>query len=171
MNNHPYLIIKTNSYVGNFDRELMAYVFGYDANYDGYASAELDIFDNELGQEYHDKFYECFDSTAFGEYDSEYSCYKIDSHPTNKQYFCDSFFICLNKKMPKELSKIMFDRLNNFCDYYNKTNSADIKILDINYFQNKFVEIDEETLWYKFDIDITKRIIYNIYRGKNYVDR
>ena len=52
MNNKTFLIIKTNQYTGNFERELMAYVFGYDK--DGYADEELDIFRREVhNEEFH----------------------------------------------------------------------------------------------------------------------
>ena len=99
-----------------------------------------------MGIDNREMFLNYFDTMAFGEHDEEYSCYKIDSHPTNKEYKCDSIYICLDKKLPKELSKIASGRLKSFCDYYNKKYNKDIEIVDVNYYQNKFTKVDEETL-------------------------
>ena len=143
MNNKLFLIIKTNLYVGNFDRELMAYVFGFDN--DDYAEDELRLFNKEMGEN-KDIFDNYLDRFAFGEHDGEYSCYKTESHPTNQKYNCDSFYICLEKKFQKNVSEIVANRLNNYCNYYNKVHNEKLKILDVNYYQNKFTKIDDNDL-------------------------
>ena len=136
------MIIKTNQYTGNFERELMAYVFGYDGC-DGYARSELNIFDKEMGEEIKDIFYKYFDTFAFGKHDPEYTCYEIGSHPTNKGYNCDSIFIALNDEFPKDLCKIVAKRLKKFCEYYNNEHNKNLVILNADYFRNKFVKQKE----------------------------
>lgn len=141
MDNKLFLIIKTNSYTGNFDRELMAYVFGFDK--DGLTD-EIEIFENEMGEENKYLFYDYLNTFAFGEHDGEYSCYKNDAHPTSKENSFDSFYICLQKKLPKDLSNIMLQRLSSFCEYYNKKYSQNLEILNVNYYENRFTKIEEE---------------------------
>lgn len=126
-----FLIIKTDSYTGNFKRELLAYVFGLDD--DDYAPEEfIEMFQNDDPDDYADWFLSVFNTTYFGRWDSEYHCSQIISHPTNDQYYCDSLLIALNEKLPYELYSYMLKRLNMFCDYMKAQN---IKILDVGYYQ------------------------------------
>ena len=144
MKEQLFLIIKTNKYTGNFERELMAYVFGYDN--DGYANKELDIFEQEMGEDVKDKFYDCLDLYAFGNHDSEYSCYEIGSHPSNKTYNCDSIFVALNKEFPEDLCDVVVTRLNKFCDHYKNEYDDKLEILNLDYFSNKLVKEEEVSL-------------------------
>ena len=141
--NKLFLIIKTNEYVGNFERELMGYVFGFDK--DGYSDDEINIFEKEMDGDI-DFFDNYLDTFAFGEHDGEYSCYTIGSHPSNAKYNCDSFYICLKQKFPDAIANVALKRLVNFCEYIKKKYNTDVKILDIDYYQNKFVKLDEENL-------------------------
>ena len=143
MKNKLFFIIKTNSYVGNFERELMAYVFGYD-NCDEYADHELAIFNEEAGDNLRDEFLNYLDVYTYGRSYSEYSCFKTGSHPTNEKYNHDSIYIGLNKKFPNDLCKTMLKRLKSFCEYHNNEKHDNLKILDVGYFQQKYVK--ESTL-------------------------
>ena len=144
MKEQLYMIIKTNSYTGNFERELMAYVFGYDN--DGYADRELNIFDREMGEDVADRFCEYLDMFAYGRRDPEYSCYDIGSHPTNKEYNCDSIFIALQKEFPNDLYSLALNRLSGFCDYYQNEYKHKIEILGVDYYSNKLIKEEEVTL-------------------------
>lgn len=144
MNNKKYLVIKTDRYTGNFDRALMAFVFGVDLNNDGYANIELKLFELEMGDITRDKFYNYFDFVP-GEYGEEV-CAFADSHPTNKKYYCDSIFVVLKDKLPESLFEVVQRRLNKFCKLYEKKEHENLKILDVNYYQNNFTKVDEETL-------------------------
>lgn len=145
MEKQLFIVLKTNQYVGNFERELMAYVFGYD-NCDRYAKEELELFKKEVGDEIRDEFNNVLDLYAFGRCDPEYSCYNIGSHPNNKKSFCDSIYIALNNKLPKELCKVLLNRLNNFCEYYNEKNNTDLKVVNVGYFHKEFVKEDTLSL-------------------------
>ena len=145
MKQQPFMIIKTNSYTGNFERELMAYVFGYD-NCEFYAQRELDIFNREMGEDLADRFLDYLDMFAYGRSDSEYSCYDIGSHPTNEEYNCDSIFVALKKLFPKEFYDLVINRLNSFCNYYQTEYNDDLKILDVGYYNNKFVKEEESSI-------------------------
>ena len=97
MDKQLYLVIQTNKYTGNFERELLAYVFGFDD--DGYADEEfLDLFREQDTNDYEIQFAECFSVTHFGRHDSEYHCSKIISHPSNETYNCDSIVIAMNEE-------------------------------------------------------------------------
>lgn len=130
-----FLIIKTDSYTGNFERELLAYVFGLDD--DEYGPRDLiDMFKQDDPDDYKDWFLSVFDTGYFGRWDSEYHCSEIMSHPTNEEYDCNSVLIALNEKLPDELYAYMLKRLDMFCDYM-KTEEwpKDIKILDVGYYR------------------------------------
>ena len=144
MDNKKYLIIKTNRYTGNFDRELMAFVFGVDLNNDGYADKWLKLFDLEMGDVTRNKFYQYFDFVN-GEYGEEV-CAFADSHPTNKNYDCDSIFVVLKEKLPEPLFDVTERRLQRFCKIYEKKEHESLEILGLEYFQNKFNKVDEETM-------------------------
>ena len=133
MENELILLIETNQYTGNFDRELMAYVFGYDK--DGYANDEMEIFEREMGENNKHMFYDYLDTTAFGDFDENYSCYEI--------YELNNLYICLKKQLPKNIEEIMNKRLLSFCDYYNNKNKEMLNIIDVKYFQNKLIEVND----------------------------
>lgn len=143
-NNKLYLIIKTDKYTGNFDRELMAFVFGVDLNNDGYADRYLKLFELEMGDITRDKFYNYFDFVP-GEYGEEV-CAFADSHPTNKKYDCDSIFVVLKEKLPQPLYDVVQYRLGRYCKLYEKVEHENLKILDMNYYQSKLTKTYEETL-------------------------
>lgn len=150
MQDDIFLIIKTNSYVGNFERELMAFVFGLDDEEDesDYVnelnSFYKDLAESPLNDDYNGEespMFKYIDSTYFGRRYSEYHCFEIMSHPENEKYNCDSIIIGTNKtKLPKEYYDFIVKRLNKFPEYM--TTKAypitDIKILDISYFEIKF---------------------------------
>ena len=137
MDKNLMLVIKTNLYTGNFERELMGYVFGYDQDGMGYAYSELEHFSEEMGELWREKLLEYLDTRACGQSYGEYSCYEINSHPNNKDYDCDSIFVGLQKAFPKDVASALVNRLNDFCDYYVKKYKDDLKILDIDYYQRK----------------------------------
>ena len=130
-----FLIIKTDSYTGNFERELLAYVFGLDD--DEYGPKKLiDMFKHDDPDDYGDWFLSVFDTGYFGRWDSEYHCSEIMSHPTNDEYDCNSLLIALNEKLPDELYTYMLQRLDMFCEYMKTERwPKDIKILDVGYYR------------------------------------
>ena len=138
--NKLHLVIKTNKYTGNFERELIGFVFGYDDNTDGYAQRELNIFDDEVDEITKEDIHDCFDCYALGRNDGEYHCTFINSHPTNSAYDCDSIFIVLKKKFPDEIKNIIKQRLKMFCEIYNQEKSTDLKILDLGYYHQQLVK-------------------------------
>lgn len=142
MNKDLFLVIQTNSYVGNFERELMAYVFGYDS--DGFAEDMVKLFEKDIG----DRFYmeEFLDYTAFGRYDSEYTCYKISQHPLIENGECDSIYVCLNRPLPDDVFNMVLGRLDDFCASYNKEYHQNVKILDLSYYQNVFTKVDPKEI-------------------------
>lgn len=141
MDNQLYLVIQTNKYTGNFERELLAYVFGLDD--DGYADEEeLDLFRNQDNDDYEWQYKKCFSMTHFGRFDSEYHCHKIISHPDNKDYNCDSIAIAMNERLSQKLWELMIKRLNDFCDYMENKQwgTKGIKILDVSYYVSRLVK-------------------------------
>ena len=144
INSKFYLVIKTNEYTGNFDRELMAFVFGVDLNNDGYADKYLKLFELEMGDITKDRFSKYFDYVS-GEYGEEV-CAFADSHPTNKKYDCDSMYVVLKEKLPQPLYDVVQYRLKRYCKLYEKVEHKNLQILDMNYYQNKLTKTDEEVL-------------------------
>ena len=145
MDKQLYLIIQTNKYTGNFERELLAYVFGLDD--DGYADdEELSLFREQDADDYEWQFKENFSMTHFGRYDSEYHCHKIISHPTNESYDCDSIAIAMNEELSEELWELMIKRLNDFCEYMQnkRWGTKDIKILDVSYYVSRLKKLTHQ---------------------------
>ena len=137
------LAIKTNLYTGNFERELMAYVFGYDADGYGYAYGELEDFSYEMGEVWREKFMEFLDQSAYEQSYNERCCYEIDSYPgDNESHTCDSILIGVKKPFTKEVSDAIVQRLNAFCDRYTKRKKEELKILAINYYKRN-IEINK----------------------------
>ena len=139
------LIISTNKYTGNFHREFLAYVFGYDDNTDGYADKELEAFNQEMGEELAEDYSNYIDSTRYGRYDSEYHATFIDSHPLNEEYNCDSIVIALREKLPQSLHALMKQRLDKFCDLQNQNKRADeedLKVTNVCYYVQKYQKVD-----------------------------
>ena len=141
MDEKLFLIIKTDSYVGNFEKKLMAYVFGYSNDSSTYS--ELELFSYDMGEQWRETFLEYLDKYAYGQKFTEFTCYDIGSHPTNKEYNCDSIFIGLKKSFPKDIATVIMNRLNDFCDYHAKSYKEEIKVLDINYY-HKNIEIQKD---------------------------
>lgn len=151
MQDDLFLIIKTNSYVGNFERELMAFVFGLLEDEEAKSDYEdelnsfyKDLVESPLNDDYNGEespMFKYIDSSYFGRRYSEYHCFEIMSHPENEKYSCDSIIIGTNKKkLPEEYYNFIVQRLNKFSEYMTtKTYPQEgIEILDVSYFELKF---------------------------------
>ncbi|MBO5425284.1 MAG: hypothetical protein J6A25_07205 [Lachnospiraceae bacterium] len=144
--NDLFLVIKTNSYTGNFERELMAFVFGFEEDeFEDYwlerqnfwaalNNSELDLSDYGDGDE--SPFAYFFNVDYFGRRYSEYHCAEILSHPENEKYDCDSIIIALRQDIPTKFKEFMFQRLQEFTEYMASLEHypQKIKIVDVDYF-------------------------------------
>lgn len=140
MRDDMYLIIHTNSYTGNFERELMAYVFGID-DCDRYAEEELDLFRRETEdydnvEYFADDILNNFDASRRGRMYSEYHGYFIHSHPENAAYKCDSIYIAVNDKFSDATMKHIMERLEAFTK-----REKDLQIINVSYFKEKYERV------------------------------
>lgn len=147
--NSKYLIIKTNQYTGNFEREFMAFVFGYEDEYDDEYLARTDFYkavaeaDLELPNEEETPFAPYIDYCGFGTCYQEYHCYEILSHPSNKKYDCDSICIALSSKdMPENFISFMEQRFKAFSEFMASLDTPGIEVLDYGFYKLQFVRED-----------------------------
>ena len=147
--NSKYLIIKTNQYTGNFEREFMAFVFGHEDEYDDEYLARTDFYkavaeaDLELPNEEETPFAPYIDYCGFGTCYQEYHCYEILSHPSNEKYDCDSICIALNSKdMPENFISFMKQRFKAFSEFMASLDNPGIEVLDYGFYKLQFVRED-----------------------------
>lgn len=143
-----FLIIRTNKYIGNSEREFMAFVFGIEEEDDDQWLERADFWaafydvESELVEEIPEfngeesPFAWFIDDCFFGRSYSEYHCYEIMCHPENEKYECDSILVGLRKKIPEKLWKFMEQRLKAFPEYMASLTypQEGIEILDVDYF-------------------------------------
>lgn len=134
-----FLVIRTNKYTGNFERELMAYVFGiYDEEDedDVYAEEELKLFNKAMDEDfdYIDEVGDNYDCSRFGRSYSEYYGWYIDKYPGSNE--CDSIYISIRKRFTDETCKKIKDRLNEFTK-----REKDLEILSVEYFRSMMVKV------------------------------
>ena len=147
--NSKYLIIKTNQYTGNFEREFMAFVFGYEDEYDDEYLARTDFYkaiaeaNLELINEEETPFAPYIDYCGFGTCYQEYHCYEILSHPSNEKYDCDSICIALSSKdMPENFISFIEQRFKAFSEFMASLDSPGIEVLDYGFYKLQFVRED-----------------------------
>lgn len=136
-----YLVIKTDSYTGNFERELMAYVFGIvDEGAEEYTEEEMRIFNRELDEydfDYRDAILENYDSMRRGRLYSEYHGYFISRSPDDPGTECNCIFMAIEKKFDEKVLDVIKQRLYHFTQNYNKN----LEILDLVYYKETYVRI------------------------------
>ena len=127
-----YLVIRTNRYTGNFERELLAYVFGI-TDEDEYAEDELEAFREEVPEgSLPEDIYDYYDYDRRGRSYSEYHGYFIDPSPDPDSRECDSIYIAMHKKFSDAMWNIYKPRL----DAYAK--SAGIEIVSTTYYNEVY---------------------------------
>ena len=133
-----HLAIKTNMYAGCFDKQLMAYVFGYDSR-EEYVRDEIKLFYNEEGRDLADKFFKYFD---FVDVNGVKKCFFTSSHPQNDVFSRNTVFVVLKQKLPDMLYDVVRKRLKKFVEYYNNTNEAidELKISNLGYYIDTLVK-------------------------------
>lgn len=133
-----WLIIQTNKYTGNFDRELLAYVFGL---YDEKTALGEEIIDEELfsyenfvdnNPDYGEEISEKYDNLRLGRCDPEYHGTFIAPAPSEHEE-CNSIFIALKDKLSERTLGLMMRRL---CEFASKRK---ITILSVNHYQQVYV--------------------------------
>lgn len=135
--NNLFLVIRTNKYTGNFDRELMAYVFGIVPDEDDdVVEEEFGCFSEETDDDidFTDELSLNYDRCRFGRCDSEYYGYDIDTHPEGGKE-CNSIYVAIKNKFSDTCFQKLEQRLNKFA-----RRVAGLKILSVDYYKNIFVK-------------------------------
>ena len=148
-----YLVIRTNKYTGNFERELMKSCFNisddeddYDEMDDicvrfGYSENESDTeLSIDIGmdiEEYFEGIQDVYDCDRRGRNYGEYHGWWIDQYPGGSKE-CDSIYIAINDKLDEDLFEAMKKMLQAFCE---QGDVKDLKILSVEYFVEKFERV------------------------------
>jgi hypothetical protein len=114
------IAITTDSYTGNFDRELMTYVFGFDSfDNTAYSEEYADIFVKETGISVEDSkaMYSQYLLEIYGWNDDmeEFRFYELSNYVEGKGTMGIEIF--LNGKLPKDIEDRIKLRISNFFDF------------------------------------------------------
>lgn len=150
-----FLVIKTNKYAGNFERELFAYVFGHkDKDNDDYIDCLSDYFDKfeyELDLTTCEEITNNIDCSRFGRNYSEYYGTYIDSSPIHSSTKCDSIIIAVRKWYSDEIFEIIKQRLNSFCKFAETMDLIhELVIEDVVYCKTFWKEVNKMSKYIQF---------------------
>lgn len=137
--NNLFILIKTNQYTGNFDRELLAQVFGHsedDPDYKDSFRKYLNKFKTEMDIDDAYTVHTNIDTSRFGRNYGEYYGTDICRHPSNPNGVCNCILIAVRDYFPESIFEQLKDRLKSFCAYYDENLTADMK-----YYKMQFVEV------------------------------
>ena len=141
-----FLVIKTNKYTGNFERELLAYVFGHeeeDSDYVDCFSDYFDEFENDLAFNVRKEITDNIDCSRFGRNYGEYYGTYIDQSPIHSSKECDSIIVAVRKFYSDEIFEIIKQRLNSFCKFAKKKSLVhELVIEDVVYCKTFWKEVE-----------------------------
>lgn len=108
--NKYLLVIKTDKYAGNFERELTAYCTGVIGDCE-VGDEEAGKFHDEVDEKYHDLFYDYVGSEP-----DDHGCYRpCDLDELDTTTPTQSFVIFFCAKPTIEMENIMKERIEDFC--------------------------------------------------------
>lgn len=139
-NSHYSLMVRFSEYPGNFEREFVDYVIGrlsFSEEEMGCGEPDFEqLFKDDLpenfdAEDFHDS-YLCYTSQDVDD-DVDDTFYNITSHPSNKEWNCDSLFIQFEEFEGTEIEDFVVNRVRKF------VNDSRVKELDKSW--RKYSEI------------------------------
>lgn len=149
---HYSLMVKFSQYPGNFEREFVEYVIGglsFSEEEMGCTEPEFErLFDEDMPtdfdkEDFHDT-YLCYSAQDVDDGHDD-TFYNITSHPSNKEYNCDSLFIQFEEFKGTEIENFVVNRIKKF------VNDSRVKELDKSWMKYSEIKILSIELYGKND--------------------